>query len=218
MKQSGRRLVTVGARVRHTLRLAVLSCGVAVFLSFASPGACLAQDAALRVNASGNVEITADSLTTTGAIRAGGAIRARAFVGLGAVPVGAILMWSGAENALPPGWALCNGENGTPDLRDRFIVGSGANYAVGSTGGANTVTLTPGNLPAYTVLNTTVAFANSGQNVLTQGLQSNVRIRNTGPAQPHSHPLEARLPPGGLQPLENRPPYYALAFIMYKGG
>ncbi|MCX5905264.1 MAG: hypothetical protein NTV89_17740, partial [Proteobacteria bacterium] len=39
------------------------------------------------------------------------------------VPQGAIMMWSGAINQIPAGWALCNGTNGTPDLRDRFIVG-----------------------------------------------------------------------------------------------
>lgn len=37
---------------------------------------------------------------------------------------GMILMWSGQINEIPTGWALCNGENGTPDLRDRFIMGA----------------------------------------------------------------------------------------------
>jgi len=59
--------------------------------------------------------------------------------GFGLVPAGAILMWSGATTQIPPGWALCDGSNGTPDLRDRFIVGAGAAYALGVTGGAATV-------------------------------------------------------------------------------
>ena len=54
------------------------------------------------------------------------------------VPQGAIIMWSGSEGAIPAGWAICNGQNGTPDLRDRFIVGAGTGggYAIGDTGGA----------------------------------------------------------------------------------
>jgi len=51
------------------------------------------------------------------------------------VPAGAIIMWSGSIGSIPAGYVICNGSNGTPDLRDSFIVGSGNNYAVGSTGG-----------------------------------------------------------------------------------
>ena len=66
------------------------------------------------------------------------------------VPSGVIVMWSGSIASIPAGWALCNGSNGTPDLRDRFVVGAGSTYAVGATGGANTVTLTTANLPSHT--------------------------------------------------------------------
>ena len=38
------------------------------------------------------------------------------------VPTGIISMWSGSIAKIPAGWALCDGSNGTPDLRDRFIV------------------------------------------------------------------------------------------------
>ena len=55
---------------------------------------------------------------------------------LNLIPSGIISMWSGAANAIPSGWTLCNGENGTPDMRDKFIVGAGGSYAVGETGGA----------------------------------------------------------------------------------
>jgi hypothetical protein len=51
-------------------------------------------------------------------------------------PAGGIIMWSGTIATIPSGWALCNGANGTPDLRDRFIVGAGNSYAVGATGGS----------------------------------------------------------------------------------
>ena len=53
------------------------------------------------------------------------------------VPAGIITIWSGAIIDIPAGWILCNGNNGSPDLRDRFVVGAGSSYAVGATGGAN---------------------------------------------------------------------------------
>jgi microcystin-dependent protein len=65
------------------------------------------------------------------------------------VPSGVILMWSGSIASIPSGWFLCNGANGTPDLRDRFLVGAGSTYTVGATGGATTVALAEANLPAH---------------------------------------------------------------------
>jgi microcystin-dependent protein len=47
-------------------------------------------------------------------------------------------MWSGLLAAIPAGWALCNGANGTPDLRDRFIRGAAAGANPGATGGSAT--------------------------------------------------------------------------------
>jgi hypothetical protein len=41
------------------------------------------------------------------------------------VPDGTIVMWHGAIPTIPVGWFLCDGSNQTPDLRDRFVVGSG---------------------------------------------------------------------------------------------
>jgi len=52
------------------------------------------------------------------------------------IPVGGILLWSGSIGSIPAGYALCNGSNGTPDLRDRFVVGAGSTYAVNATGGS----------------------------------------------------------------------------------
>lgn len=50
------------------------------------------------------------------------------------IPVGGIIMWSG--ETVPDGWLLCDGANGTPDLRDKFVIGSGNTYNTGDTGGA----------------------------------------------------------------------------------
>ncbi|MFW5787564.1 MAG: hypothetical protein ACOCV3_04800 [Halanaerobiales bacterium] len=66
------------------------------------------------------------------------------------LPKGIISMWSGSINSIPSTWALCNGSNGTPDLRNRFVVGAGDDYAVGDKGGANNVALTEANLAAHT--------------------------------------------------------------------
>jgi hypothetical protein len=54
------------------------------------------------------------------------------------LPLGAIIMWSGAIADIPDCWQLCDGTPPTPDLRDRFIVGAGSTYAVGATGGSAT--------------------------------------------------------------------------------
>ena len=73
---------------------------------------------------------------------------------------GIICMWSGSTASVPTGWALCDGTNGTPDLRDRFIVGAGSAYAPGAVGGANSVTLTQAQMPVH---QHTVAIATDSQ-------------------------------------------------------
>jgi hypothetical protein len=71
------------------------------------------------------------------------------------IPTGVIVMWYGSTSNIPSGWVLCDGINaGTPDLRDRFIVGAGSTYITGGTGngrgGSNTAVLTVANLPSHT--------------------------------------------------------------------
>ena len=65
------------------------------------------------------------------------------------IPSGIITMWSGTTTNIPFGWLLCNGLNGTPDLRDRFIVGAGNGYNVGTTGGEAAHTLSITELPSH---------------------------------------------------------------------
>lgn len=52
------------------------------------------------------------------------------------LPTGVITMWFGSVLSIPDGWYLCDGTNGTPDLRDRFILGAGSTYVPGVTGGS----------------------------------------------------------------------------------
>lgn len=73
-----------------------------------------------------------------------------AFVVANALPSGVIMMWSGSIATIPAGWVLCDGTNGTPDLRSRFVygAGSGPHPAPASVGGAathgHTVTISGG--------------------------------------------------------------------------
>ena len=98
-----------------------------------------------------------DSLTVAGDA-AVGSLAAGALDGLGTVPLGAVILWYGKASEVPDGWALCDGTtvNGiqTPDLRGRFVVGTGSNgessYNLGDQGGAETVTLTWNQMPKHT--------------------------------------------------------------------
>lgn len=60
-----------------------------------------------------------------------------------ALPVAAqgwsVILWYGTPEELPANWQVCDGTNGTPDMRDRFIAGAGSTYALGETGGSATV-------------------------------------------------------------------------------
>ena len=134
-------------------------------------------------------------------------------------------MWSGSS--APSGWSLCNGSNGTPDLRNRFIVASGGTYSEGATGGAATVTLTTAQMPSH---NHTASTGDAGghshttnfSSVVTQpggnetpggggrGEYQNILI---DPVGDHAHSVGVGNS-GSDQPHENLPPYYALAFIM----
>ncbi len=97
------------------------------------------------------------------------------------IPKGLISMWSGSIEAIPTGWALCNGENGTPDLQDRFIVGAGNDYAVGSTGGEKEVTLTTAQIPRHRHSSGTLSAESAGSHTHGSGTLS------AGTAGSHSH-------------------------------
>lgn len=58
------------------------------------------------------------------------------FVQQNGVPSGTIVMWHGSVASIPTGWRLCNGQNGTPNLVDRFVVGAAGRWAPGNSGGS----------------------------------------------------------------------------------
>lgn len=117
------------------------------------------------------------------------------------VPSGGIVMWSGAIVDIPSGWTLCDGTDGTPDLTDRFVVGAGNQYSVDATGGQDEVQLTENEMPSHT-------HNYEEGNV---GTYDGVSPDNTGNRGLNT---ESTTSAGGDAAHENRPPYYALAFIM----
>lgn len=169
------------------------------------------------------------------------------------VPIGAIMLWAGAVNAVPVGWALCDGANGTPDLKGKFIVGydpADADYnTISKTGGEKRVTLTVDQLPKHTPTGSTdsadghthgyqddyfiesniskapilgskrslgSSYVGSNGGVDTDNNTMLFQSKTTDNAGSHSHTIMMN-EIGGGQPHENRPPYYVLAYIQFKG-
>jgi hypothetical protein len=117
---------------------------------------------------------------------------------------GVIVMWSGAKTAIPTGWALCDGNNGTPNLQDRFIVGAGNTYEVGATGGANTKSISH----THSYSGTTDANSNYIQG--KPEASTGTSIAHTD----HTHSYSGTTGSGGTATFDVRPPYYALCYIM----
>lgn len=122
------------------------------------------------------------------------------------VPPGCILIWSGAADAIPAGWALCDGLNDTPDLRDRFVLGAGGKYSMGENGGEESVKLEEENTPYHTH---GLAGATVGINFNSGGSYP-FYYDDGGPTRN----IYTNPPRNWGQPHNNMPPYYALCYIM----
>ena len=141
------------------------------------------------------------------------------FDGHGTVPVGAILLWSGAVNAIPEGWALCNGQNGTPNLTDRFIVGAGNQYAVNAVGGLASVTLTQNQLPSHQHSYKDGYFAESSISSSVDGVDNiGKNVTGCGDHDQDNNEIPYRnmttSSSGSGSAFDIRPPYFALCYIM----
>jgi microcystin-dependent protein len=97
-----------------------------------------------------------------------------------ALPQKGIIMWYGDISNIPQGWALCDGLQDTPDLRDKFVVGAGDEYIENSTGGAETVMLASPNIPKHSHSSSSSGETGEG------GKHSHSSSVSTVPA--HSHP------------------------------
>lgn len=112
------------------------------------------------------------------------------------IPKGGIIMFSGEK--IPEGWQLCNGQNGAPDLRGRFVLGLGqgedlTNRTLNSVGGEEKHTLSLSEMPPHTHNN---PYNGIGDRMHPSA--NGYNTTSTGTAQPHNI----------------MPPFYVLAFLM----
>ncbi len=141
------------------------------------------------------------------------------------VPSGTIVLWSGSVASIPTGWVLCNGSNGTPDLRNRFVVGAGSTYAVAATGGSADAIVVSHNHTATSSVtdpghNHVYRGGEFTPNKFTSGAQSNDGVNNGGGDAYVSTATTGVTvgttvaSTGSSGTNANLPPYYALAYIM----
>ena len=145
---------------------------------------------------------------------------------------GMILLWSGSIASIPTGWALCNGSNSTPDLRNKFVIGAYSdNAGVANTTVTGASTLTGGSKDAIVVSHThTASSTDSGHShsldgvVGRYGYGSSFGVRGDYSVPP-ADSLSATgsgtanitttiSSTGSSATNANLPPYYALAYIM----
>ena len=149
------------------------------------------------------------------------------------VPIGVIVLWSGSSASIPSGWSLCDGTNGTPDLRNRFVVGATSSYAVGATGGASSgttsaagghnhggnagaTTLTLDQIPAHThsvpagIQTPPHTYIAGGGDAFNSAFTSTTG--SAGGGNSHTHTISSEV--DHTHTFSNLPPYYALCYIM----
>tara|TARA_R110002051_G_scaffold86498_2_gene152381 strand:- start:49736 stop:50506 length:771 start_codon:yes stop_codon:yes gene_type:complete len=167
-------------------------------------------------NFSGNVVIgtpaTNAKLEVNGEVKAYGRIKDKTGY---VTPIGGIIMWSGHDTSFDAngfgideleGWVKCDGENGTPDLSNRFIVSAGSKYNVTEKGGYDDIILNTDQLP-----NHSHEYGVGGGYGLTY---------NTGNGNSQGYPTSKpkwksnTYASGNGESFDNRPKYYVLYFIM----
>ena len=108
-------------------------------------------------------------------------------------PAGIISLWFGSIGSIPAGWVICDGNNGTPDLRDKFVIGAGGAFAVDDAGGATTHDHT---------------FSDGGH---THDIVGGIAI---GSGAAWSNVTASETVAGTTDPGDSMPPFHALAYIM----
>lgn len=152
------------------------------------------------------------------------------------IPSGIITMWSGSIATIPTGWALCNGQNGTPNLIDRFVVMAGSTYNVGSTGGSKDA-IVVSHTHTQAAHNHTATTDSAGEHTHSTSISGGGHFQYSGgggnpgivipyaggttsSAGVHTHSLTTNTvtptinSTGSDGTNANLPPYYALAYIM----
>lgn len=112
------------------------------------------------------------------------------------IDIGVITAWAGGLGNIPPGWFLCDGTNGTPDLQDKFIVATGPIFSVGDEGGAIT-----------------------HDHDFTSDLHDHDLVAGDDiqAGTPFPPKVATGAASGTTDPKNNLPTYYALAYIQYQG-
>ena len=176
--------------------------------SLRAAGATRAQNLDARDSTSSGAVDVANRLHAAGDVSLAGGLKAGALSGIGAVPVGTIILWHGYASEVPSGWAVCNGDNGTPDMRGRFPVGAGNQYRPGETGGAASVALSVDEMPSHSH---GYELRDDNNRDLAHGADRNDGVWHgdktvtTGSACGDGD---------SAQPHENRPPFKTIHFIM----
>ena len=149
--------------------------------------------------------------------------------GIESFVTGMIILWYGNTGNIPTGFVLCDGNNNTPDLRDRFVVGAGSAYSPNNTGGSSSVTLSESQLPSHNHSATsTVNDPGHHHEYIDQYVVINAGYRpwpanNNDCQQRNIDTTNATTGitvsttvgnTGSGTAIENRPPYYALCYIM----
>jgi microcystin-dependent protein len=165
---------------------------------------------------------------------------------------GEIIMWSGEMDATgkhpmvdgnpDTRWHVCDGTDGTPNLSDRFVVGSGSTFSTGETGGSSSQAVAVANLPSHghsfngstsstgshvhKFLGPILGQRKAGYLLLPGGTQVVVDVFfeglpdeiDTTAAGTHTHSFSGTTNAvGSGQNFSILPPYYTLVFLMYIG-
>ncbi len=175
---------------------------------------------------SGDLNVSPGNLTVGGNTTLGnvsapnGTITANKFVGNGTIPIGGIIMWSGHKNTIPTGWFLCDGNNGTPNLTDRFIIGAGGTYNYKNMGGSKQITLGLNHIPdhQHDYTDKRMQPYNAGHKMY-HSFNSSQTVWESRHSDPFNFPKDNKTTAGvknrgATTPVPLLPPYFALCFIM----
>ena len=124
------------------------------------------------------------------------------------IPSGVIMLWSGLSSNIPEGYVLCDGNNGTPNLTDKFVIGAGSTYPVGETGGESAHILTIDEMPKHSHK---MKYDSTGWTAIRQSSGTNGIVENTTSSYDGQYSTEEV---GNGNAHNNMPPYYSLCYIM----
>lgn len=214
--------VSVGGRVRITgevTALRISGTAAAVVSGSISAGHLVANSNGAEFRQNVTVEGNLDAKTLNAGRLETETLRATTVSATGAIEIpskavpascakkGQIILWYGDASKVPAGWAICDGNGGRPNLKDRFVVGAGGSYQKGATGGATEVKLTVQEMPSHVheVLDNQVGRHTWS---LIDGAEGFTYRGNYAYANKSTESTGG----GGAHP--NLPPYYALYYLI----